>query len=119
MMARRSPQKETESARAVNRIMEGLSQGKLFGCHQSISRTLEIGPTQLQVVGSAQRPAPCQSPWIGLFEYLRDIDWLNLSCTPVSLGADPFVAMFRSPACPVPDISGTPLGKRQMYLEAF
>jgi hypothetical protein len=27
--------------------------------------------------------------------------------------------MFRSPACPVPDISGTPLGKRQMYLEAF
>ncbi|KAK2732887.1 hypothetical protein FQN57_002453 [Myotisia sp. PD_48] len=72
----------------------------------------------MPILGSPQQLLHCQSPWTGLFEYLRDIDWLNLACSPVSLTGNPFALMFRSSTCPVPDLSATPLGLRLMYLES-
>ncbi|PGH20445.1 hypothetical protein AJ80_03591 [Polytolypa hystricis UAMH7299] len=118
MMARKSSQKDIDSTRAVNRLMEGLSQSKYF-CHQTHSRTLAIRPSQLPMVGSMPPPAQYQFPGTRLFEYLKDVDWLNLMCPPATSGSDPFAAFFHSGACLVPNLPGLPLGRRQMYVEAF
>ncbi|EEP77221.1 predicted protein [Uncinocarpus reesii 1704] len=115
MMARRSSQKDIDPARAAGRLLESMPHGKFY-----------YQPTVAQALAMQQRPqAPITlskqtyspSPWVGLFEYLRNIDWLNTKC--FRIGSDPFTAMFRSPSCLVPDISDTPLGRRQMYLEIF
>ncbi|PGH17363.1 hypothetical protein AJ79_01247 [Helicocarpus griseus UAMH5409] len=114
MMARRSSQRDAKSARAVNRAVDN----RLGGYHQNPTRSLSTRPSQPLVIGSMPGPELRQSPFVGLFMYLKCIDWANLSCSPALLGSDPFAAVFRSPTC-LPDLLGPPLGKRQMYLEVF
>lgn len=119
LMARRSSQKDIDSSRPGSRLIEGYPHAKYFGYHPTISRPLAMH-SQTPSVSSIQQPIQYPSPWTGLFDYLRDIDWINLSCSPSSLGSNPFAGLFHSSySCPVPDLSATPLGKRQMYLEAF
>ncbi|KAF3491676.1 uncharacterized protein GIQ15_01193 [Arthroderma uncinatum] len=107
-----------EASRPVNRLMEAYPQNRFFGCHPELSRTLAVRP-QIPTVGTVHQQTHYQSPWAGLFDYLRNTDWLSLTCSPVPMISNPFVTMFRSSTCPVPDLSATPLGQRLMYLEAF
>ncbi|KAL1961308.1 hypothetical protein VTO42DRAFT_36 [Malbranchea cinnamomea] len=116
VMARRSSQKE-DLPRSMRGIMQELSQTKYH--QQNAPGDLVVQLPETPVLNSMQHSVQYQSPWTDLFEYLRDIDWFNLRCPFGSCVSDPFVDMFRSPSCPVPDLPGLPLGRRQMYLEAF
>ncbi|WEW55296.1 hypothetical protein PRK78_000725 [Emydomyces testavorans] len=113
MMARRSSQKDIDSSRTAGGLLETIPHGKFY-YQPSVVRALAVRPQQ-QAPNTILRPMYSPSPWAGLFDYLRDVDWLNVKCFRVC--PDPFASMFRSPTCSVPDISDTPLGKRQMYLE--
>ncbi|KAI1939004.1 hypothetical protein LOZ66_003081 [Ophidiomyces ophidiicola] len=115
MMARRSSQKNIDHSRSTSRLIEGISHGKFY-YQPGVARTLAVRP-QPQPQNSISRPIYTLSPWTGLFDYLRDIDWLNVKCFGVC--PDPFATMFRSPMRLVSNISDTPLGKRQMFLEIF
>lgn len=118
-MARRSSQKDIEPTRMVNRLMEGLSQTKFFGCHKNVPGSLSHRTPQTQITSSMQTPEQYPSPCADLFEYLRDIDWVDLSCPPVQFESDPFKAMFGLATCFVPNLPHLPLGRRQVYVEAF
>ncbi|KAK2812599.1 hypothetical protein FQN50_001243 [Emmonsiellopsis sp. PD_5] len=115
MMARRSSQRDAESTRSINRAAEG----RLGSYPQSPTRQLSTRAPQSMVIGSIPVQVPCQSPFSSLFLYLKNVDWLHLSCPPAEFGSDPFAAMFRSSTCPVPNLPGPPLGKRQLYLEVW
>ncbi|KAK2749946.1 hypothetical protein FQN55_002663 [Onygenales sp. PD_40] len=115
MMARRSSQRDVESTRSINRAAEG----RLGSYPQSPTRQLSTRAPQSMVIGSIPVQVPCQSPFSTLFLYLKNVDWLHLSCPPAEFGSDPFAAMFRSSTCPVPNLLGPPLGKRQLYLEVW
>ncbi|EER26288.1 hypothetical protein CPC735_004590 [Coccidioides posadasii C735 delta SOWgp] len=115
MMARRSSQKDIDPARTPGCLIESMPHAKFY--YQSVvTQALPMGP-QPQTSNVISRPVSTPSPWVGLFEYLRYIDWQNMKCFRVY--PDPFAAIFRSSSCPVPDLSDTPLGRRQMYLEIF
>ncbi|KAK2877053.1 hypothetical protein FQN49_001460 [Arthroderma sp. PD_2] len=118
LMARRSSQKDMDTSPPVNRHMEIYNHNRFLGCRQDLSRTLAVRP-HIPTVGIVNQQTHYQTPWLGLFDYLRNIDWLSLTCSPTPMVSNPFVTMFRSPTCPVPDLSATPLGQRLMYLEAF
>lgn len=114
MMARRSSQKDTDLLRSAGGMVESVLHGKFY-YHTGGARALAVRPQPSPPTIS--RPIYSPSPWAGLFDYLRDVDWLNVKCLRVS--PDPFAVMFRSPTCAVPDLSDTPLGRRQMHLEIF
>ncbi|EFQ98004.1 hypothetical protein MGYG_01040 [Nannizzia gypsea CBS 118893] len=118
LMARRSSQKDMDTSQPVNRLMEAYPHNRFFGCPQEIPRPVPVHP-QIPAVGVINQQTHFQSPWAGLFDYLRNVDWLSLTCSPTPMTSNPFFTMFRSSICPVPDISATPLGQRLMYLEAF
>lgn len=114
-MARRSSQKDIDPSRTAGGLVESVLHGKFY--YQSGgARALAVRP-QPSPPTAVSRPIYSPSPWAGLFDYLRDVDWLNVKCLRVS--PDPFAVMFRSPTCAVPNLSDTLLGRRQMYLEAF
>lgn len=98
--------------------MQDLSQTKYFD-YQNGARALTVCLPQTPILNSMPPSFQHQSPWINLFGYLRDINWFELRCSAHSPGSSPFVEMFRSATCPVPDLLILPLGRRQMYLEAF
>lgn len=114
MMARRSSQRDIESAHTISRPAED----RLGNYQQGPTRPLLTRPSQPLVIGSMPETEPRQSPFVGLFLYLKNINWQTLSCPSAEFESDPFAAMFQSHTC-VPNLFGPPLGKRQMYLEVF
>ncbi|EEH19827.2 hypothetical protein PABG_02086 [Paracoccidioides brasiliensis Pb03] len=111
MMARKPSQREVKSSRTINRPKNRPGQ-------QSPTRPLLMLSSQPLMNGSMLEAGLRESPFVGLFVYLKDIDWLSLSCPPAQFGSDPFAAMFQSYSC-LPNLIGPPLGKRQMFLEVF
>ncbi|OAX81509.1 hypothetical protein ACJ72_04153 [Emergomyces africanus] len=114
MMARRPSQRDIESARANSRSA-GNGPGNYQQCQ---ARPLLTRPSQPLVIGFIPQTEPHQSPFVGLFLYLKNINWQTLSCPSAEFGPDPFAAMFQSHTC-VPNLLGPPLGRRRMYLEVF
>ncbi|QSS52546.1 hypothetical protein I7I53_08225 [Histoplasma capsulatum var. duboisii H88] len=114
MMARRSSQKDLESAPTVGRAAES----RLGNYQHGPPRQLLTRPSPPLVIGSLTETESRQSPFVGLFLYLKNINWQTLSCPSAEFGSDPFAAMFQSHAC-VPNLFGPPLGRRRMYIEVF
>ncbi|ODH50572.1 hypothetical protein GX48_03254 [Paracoccidioides brasiliensis] len=110
-MARKPSQREVKSSRTINRPKNRPGQ-------QSPTRPLLMLSSQPLMNGSMLEAGLLESPFVGLFVCLKDIDWLSLSCPPAQFGSDPFAAMFQSYSC-LPNLIGPPLGKRQMFLEVF
>ncbi|KAL2373903.1 hypothetical protein, variant 2 [Blastomyces gilchristii SLH14081] len=108
MMARRSAQRDRESAPTISRPFEG----RPGNYQQGVTRPLLTRPISLTETESIQ------SPFVGLFLYLKNIDWQTLSCPSAEFGSDPFAAMFQSHTC-FPNLFNPPLGRRGMYLEIF
>ncbi|KMU79587.1 hypothetical protein CISG_02005 [Coccidioides immitis RMSCC 3703] len=111
-MARRSSQKDIDPARTPGRLIESMPHAKFY-YQPGVTQALPMRP-QPQTSNVISRPVSTPSPWVGLFEYLRYIDWQNMKCFRVY--PDPFAAIFRSSSCPVPDLSDTPLGRRQIQM---
>lgn len=116
-MARRSSQRE-DLPRSMRGFAQEISQGRYFDYHQNGTRALTVRPPQTPVLNSIPHPIQYQSPCIGLFGYLRHIDWYHLRFYSPSPSPSPFVEMFQYASGPVPDILGLPLWQRQLYLEA-
>ncbi|EEH44199.2 uncharacterized protein PADG_00488 [Paracoccidioides brasiliensis Pb18] len=110
-MARKPSQREVKSSRTINRPKNRAGQ-------QSPTRPLLMLSSQPLMNGSMLEAGLLETPFVGLFVCLKDIDWLSLSCPPAQFGSDPFAAMFQSYSC-LPNLIGPPLGKRQMFLEVF
>ncbi|OJD25698.1 hypothetical protein ACJ73_02929 [Blastomyces percursus] len=108
MMARRSAQRDRESGPTISRPVEGRSGNYQQGATLSLlARPISLTETESS-----------QSPFVGLFLYLKNIDWQTLSWPSAEFGSDPFAAMFQSHTC-FPNLFNPPLGRRGMYLEIF
>ncbi|KAK2767515.1 hypothetical protein FQN54_003672 [Arachnomyces sp. PD_36] len=105
--------------RSWSAALTGSRRGSVSDEYQKLSRELEIRPKPLEAHGLVADRSTYRSPCSGLFEYLRDIDWATVNCNPTYPGSTPFAEMLRSTTCLVPDLSSTPIGKRQLSLDAF